>query len=136
MVEITEDPIVAESLVRQVKAHRHGAIVTFTGVVREESEGRRVLHLEYEAYKEMATQKLEEIVAEAQSRWLGIDMALAHRVGRLSVGETSLIIAVAAPHRAEAFAACQYAVDRLKEVVPIWKKEVWEGGEGWIGYHP
>ncbi|HID87231.1 MAG TPA: molybdenum cofactor biosynthesis protein MoaE [Anaerolineae bacterium] len=109
-----------------------GAIATFLGTVRDHSRGRRVLYLEYDAYPEMAERTLRQIGEEIRERW-GLDrVAIVHRIGRLEIGEASVAIAVAAPHRAEAFEACRYAVDRLKEIVPIWKKEVWEGGEYWV----
>lgn len=107
-------------------------MVSFVGLVREQSKGKSVRYLEYDAYKEMAEKKLREIAGEIQSKWGLSDVAMCHRVGRLEVGETVLVIAIAAPHRKEAFEACQYAVDRLKQIVPIWKKEVYEDGEVWV----
>lgn len=133
MYLVTKEEISPQPLMERVKSDSCGAVVTFLGTVRDFSEGRRVLHLEYEAYKEMAEGKMQQIGAEIQQRWGLERVAMVHRVGKLEIGEMSLIVAVAAPHRREAFQACQYAVDRLKEIVPIWKKEVWEGGEAWVG---
>ena len=108
---------------------RNGAVVTFLGTTRSSTDDRKVLHLEYEAYEPMARKKLAEIADKMRERW-EVDVAIAHRLGRLEIGETSLVVAVASPHRSEAFAACQYSVDRIKQTVPIWKKEFFEGGEG------
>src|SRR5207244_8415784 len=107
------------------------AIATFTGTVRDNSRARRVLYLEYEAYRPMAERKLGELAAEVARRW-ECRIALRHRLGRLEIGEASVMVAVSSPHRATAFEACRYAIDTLKVTVPIWKKEVWEGGEVWI----
>jgi len=108
--------------------------VTFQGTVRDNSRGKRVLYLEYEAYPEMAVKVMRQIADEIKARW-GLDgVAIVHRVGRLEIGEASICIAVAAPHRAQAFEACRYAIDRVKEILPVWKKEVWEGGEYWVGW--
>ncbi len=123
------DPLRAAALVRRDEA---GAVVLFLGVVRDRNLGRRVLYLEYDAYPEMAERVMRQLAEEAMRRWPVSDVAVLHRTGRLEVGETSLVVAVSSPHRAEAFAAAHWLVDRLKERVPIWKKEVFEGGEEWI----
>ncbi len=136
LVEITPDPLSPERLVEHVRRDDSGAVALFLGVVRDNSGGRRVLHLEYDAYPEMAEKKLREVADEAQARWPITDVAIAHRSGRLEIGETSLVVAVSSPHRHEAFAACRHIVNRIKKVVPIWKKEVWEGGETWIEGEP
>jgi molybdopterin synthase catalytic subunit len=136
MFEITAEPLRQEPLVEAVSAPGVGGIVTFTGNVRLHSRGKRVSYLEYEAYPEMATKYLRQIAGEINERWGIEQVAIAHRVGHLEVGETSVIIAIGAAHRREAFEACHYAIDRLKEIVPIWKKEVWEDGEVWIGLEP
>jgi molybdopterin synthase catalytic subunit len=131
--EITDEVLTVEDLVREVRVDSAGAVVTFVGVVRDNFKGKRVRYLEYEAYKEMAEKKLAEIGAEVQAKW-GLDqIAVRHRVGRLEVGEIAVVIAIASPHRQEGFEACQYTIDRLKQIVPIWKKEVWEDGEIWVG---
>ena len=129
---ITEDPIAPDELYKHVLADRDGAVVTFCGVVRDHSGEKQTDHLVYEAYKEMAERKMAEIGEEARSRWPIDDIAVVHRVGRLAIGEISVLIAVASPHRAEAFEACHWAIDRLKDTVPIWKKEVDEDGHHWV----
>ena len=111
----------------------NGAVLTFLGTTRSFTRGRRVLHLEYEAYRPMADNKLAEIADEIRERWDVEDVAIAHRLGRLEIGDISLVVAVASPHRERAFEACQYSVDRIKQIVPIWKKEYFEGGEVWVG---
>ena len=134
-VEITENAITPEqvaTMVAQVRRDSHGAVVTFYGVVRDHSEGRKVLSMEYEAFKEMAGRKLRELIDEIKARWGIEDVAIVHRVGKIEVGETAVVIVVGASHRKPAFEACEYAIDRLKQTVPIWKKEVLEGGERWV----
>jgi MoaE-MoaD fusion protein len=132
-LEIVRDPIDPEAVTAKVADPSVGGIVVFTGVVRESStSGRAVTHLEYEAYPEMAVEQMETIVREIRERWGDMRVAITHRVGRMAVGEAAVVIAVAAPHRAEAFAACQYAIDRLKEIVPIWKKEFGPDGAEWV----
>ena len=134
MYKITTEPIDVEALYRAVLRDRDGAVVTFHGVVREYSDsGRAVRYLEYEAYPEMAEAQMRAIGAEIKRRWDIDDVAMVHRIGRLEIGEASVVIAVAAPHRGEAFDACEYAIDTLKATVPIWKKEVFADGEVWVG---
>lgn len=132
MFEIVEKPIAPDALYRQVLKDYNGAVVTFCGVVRDHSGDKRTDHLFYEAYPEMAKKKMAEIGAQVKEQWSIDDIAIWHRVGRLEIGEISVLIAVASPHRAQAFEACRYAIDRLKEIVPIWKKEVGEDGEVWV----
>ena len=132
MIEITQEPLDSEAITARVRSDTNGAVVTFLGTTRGNTGGRKVLHLEYEAYRPMADKKLAAIAEEMRRRFSVEDVAMAHRVGRLEVGETSLVVAVASPHRREAFAACQYSVDRIKQTVPIWKKEFFEGGEVWV----
>jgi molybdopterin synthase catalytic subunit len=136
LVEITTEPLTIEPFIQHVRRDDCGALALFLGVVRNHSAGRRVLHLEYDSYPEMAERKLREVAEEALARWPIADVAIAHRTGRLEIGETSLLVVVSSSHRREAFAACQHIVDRVKEVVPIWKKEVWDGGESWIEGEP
>lgn len=131
LCEITDAPLDAQRLARAVDRPESGAIVTFAGVVRNHSRGRTVLYLEYDAYLPMAERKMREIGEETARRW-ECRIALQHRVGRLEIGEASVLIAVSSAHRATAFEACRFAIDTLKESVPIWKKEVWEDGEVWI----
>jgi molybdopterin synthase catalytic subunit len=132
--KIVDGPIDVAALNAEVLTDYDGAICTFQGVARRYSRGREVVHLEYEAYPEMAERKLEEIGEELRVKFGVERVAIHHRTGVLEIGEASVAIAVASPHRKEAFAACQYAIDRLKQVVPIWKKEVWSNGEQWIGW--
>lgn len=132
--EITEEALNADDLIAEVTDRSAGAVVTFVGVVRGHSKGKPVLYLEYEAYKEMAEKKLAQIGHEVRERWDISDIAIRHRIGHLEVGEIAVVIAVASPHRREGFEACQYAINRLKQIVPIWKKEVWEDGETWVGW--
>lgn len=129
MFQIVEEEISLPSVLQAVEDESTGAVVIFLGRVRDRTAGRRVLALEYEAYREMAERKLAEIGEEVQGRWALGKVAIVHRVGRLGVGEVSVVIAVAAPHRREAFEACRHTIDRVKEVVPIWKKEIYEGGK-------
>ena len=133
MIQITRDALEPEKITAQVRCDTNGAVLTFLGTTRSATRGRRVLHLEYEAYRPMADNKLAEIAYEMRQRWHVRDIAISHRLGRLEIGDISLVVAVASPHREHAFEACQYAVDRIKQIVPIWKKEYFEGGEVWVG---
>jgi len=130
---VTEDPLSLEAVVAEVADERAGGIATFTGTVRRQSRGREVTHLEYEAYAEMAEDVMTQLAAELQERHELCAVAIHHRVGRLEIGEASVVIAVSAPHRQAALDACREAIDTLKETVPLWKKEIYEGGEEWIG---
>ncbi len=130
---VGEGPLSLDAAVAEVRSDDAGAIATFTGTVRRRSRGRDVLHLEYEAYVEMAEDVLAELAAELRERYDDTEIAIHHRVGRLAVGDASVVVAVSAPHRADALAACREAIDALKERVPVWKKEIYEGGEEWIG---
>jgi molybdopterin synthase catalytic subunit len=131
IAEITAEPITLEPLIAHVERPEAGAVVTFAGNVRNHSRGRQVEYLEYDAYVPMAERKLREIAEEAEGRW-ECRVAVRHRIGRLEIGEPSVLIAVSSAHRGVAFEACRHVIDTLKVVVPIWKKEVWEGGEVWI----
>jgi molybdopterin synthase catalytic subunit len=133
---LSASPLDPGALVARVSGPGVGGIVTFVGAVRDEARGRRIRHLEYEAYPGMAERELEKIAAEAARRWPGVRVAIAHRVGHLEVGELAVVVAAGAPHRAEAFAACRFAIDTLKETVPIWKKEFASDGEYWVDEHP
>ncbi|MBI2504705.1 MAG: molybdenum cofactor biosynthesis protein MoaE [Candidatus Latescibacteria bacterium] len=132
MFKITEARIESDELYRQVLQDQNGAVVTFCGVVRNHANNKPTRYLVYEAYPEMAEKKMAEIGAQIEAKWKIQDLGMVHRVGRLEIGEISVLIAVSSPHRAEAFEACRYAIDRLKEIVPIWKKEVGEDGEEWV----
>lgn len=132
LISITRERLDRDALVATVSHPSVGGIVVFEGVVRDNARGKQVRYLEYDVYPEMAVQQIREIVAEAEQRW-GIErVAVAHRVGRLEIGEASVIIVVASPHRGEAFDACRYIIDTLKTTVPIWKKEVAANGEEWV----
>jgi len=133
MFRITRTSIVFDRLVRAVRDPRAGAIVTFLGTTRNQNAGRRVVRLEYEAYTRMAVSEMRRLAAEARRRWPLRRVAMAHRIGTVPVGQASVAIAVSAAHRAEAFAACHWLIDRLKEIVPIWKREHFRGGQVWIG---
>jgi molybdopterin synthase catalytic subunit len=132
MYQIVHDILDVRTLARELASQSDGAIVTFSGIVRGTNQGKKVLFLEYEAYPEMAAKMMARIGKEIQDTWGLSSVRMQHRVGRLNVGETSVVIVVAAPHRDDAFAACQYAINRLKRIVPIWKKEVFEDGEVWV----
>ena len=130
---LSAEPLSLDAAVREVADERAGAIATFTGTTRIESRGRTVDHLEYEAYAGMAEREMERIAGALLARYDLCAISIHHRTGRVAIGETSVVIAVSAPHRADALAACRDAIDTLKETVPLWKKEVYEGGEEWIG---
>ena len=130
---ITEEPLSLEAAVAEVADERAGGIATFTGTVRKQSRGREVTHLDYEAYAEMAEDVMVKLAADLEGRYDLCGVAIHHRIGRVEIGEASVVIAVSAPHRQDALAACKDAIDTLKETVPLWKKEVYEGGEEWIG---
>jgi molybdopterin synthase catalytic subunit/molybdopterin converting factor small subunit len=130
---VTEEPLSLDAAVAEVANERAGAVATFTGTVRRQSRGREVTNLEYEAYAEMAEDVMAKLARELEERHELCAVAIHHRVGRLEVGEASVVIAVSAPHRQAALSACKEAIDTLKETVPLWKKEVYEGGEEWIG---
>ena len=130
--EIVQDILDARKLTQSVATEKDGALVTFAGIVRGNNRGKKVLFLEYEAYPDMAVKMMKRIGDEIQKTWGLTSVAMQHRVGRLNVGETSIVIAVSAPHRDDAFAACQYAINRFKRIVPIWKKEIFEDGELWV----
>jgi molybdopterin synthase catalytic subunit len=131
--EIVSEAILIESIAASVASPEAGAVATFCGTTRQTNRGRKVLRLEYEAYEDMAVADFQRIGREMAERWNLIEVTIVHRVGVVAVGETSIGIAVSAPHRGDAFAACRYAIDSLKHSAPIWKKEHFEGGEVWIG---
>ena len=127
------EPLSLDAAVDEVRSDEAGAIATFIGTTRLQSRGRTVLHLDYEAYEEMAEQVMAEIATELKTRYDVCEIAIHHRTGPVEIGEASVVIAVSAPHRQDALAACKDAIDTLKERVPLWKKEFYEGGEEWIG---
>jgi MoaE-MoaD fusion protein len=130
---LSDSPLSLEAVVDEVRSDEAGAIATFVGTTRVHSRGRTVTHLEYEAYAGMAEKVMAEIAGSLGSRYDLCKLAIHHRTGRVEIGETSVVIAVSAPHRQDALAACKDAIDALKEQVPLWKKEVYEGGETWVG---
>jgi molybdopterin synthase catalytic subunit len=135
MIQLTTDPIDHHALTEWVRRPDCGAVVTFLGTVRDLTDGKVTVALDYEAYPGMAERKLAEIEHDTRQRWPVGDIALVHRLGRLEVGEVSVAVAVSCPHRGQAFEACRFAIDRLKELVPIWKKENWaDGSTEWV--HP
>ena len=133
LFDVTYEPLSVDSLVRAVLSDGDGAVVTFVGTVRDHHQGRSVTALEYEAYPEMAVEEMRRIGVEMISKWGLHGLAMRHRVGKLAVGEISVVIAVSAPHRQEAFSACSEALDMLKATVPVWKKEYYEDGSVWLG---
>jgi molybdopterin synthase catalytic subunit len=133
MFEVVEHPIELSRLIAAVRRPDAGAIATFLGTTRNHNAGRRVVRLEYEAYPEMALREMQRIGEQAIDQFSATAVAIVHRVGVVAIGETSVAIAVSAAHRDAAFSACRFAIDRLKEIVPIWKKEHYHGGEVWIG---
>jgi len=132
LTAITTTPLESEALVRALDTTGIGAVTTFIGLVRDHNLGRRVLHLEYEAYEALAVRGLDVIVTEAAAQWPTARLAIHHRIGRMEIGEASVVIAAASPHRGDAFAASRYAIERIKQIVPIWKHEYFEGGDVWI----
>ncbi len=133
MIEITDRPIVPQDFISRVNKKHNGAMTVFMGTVRDFVGDTRLAYMEYDAYTEMAEKKLADIVDEAKTRWDTQDIAVAHRVGRVELTEISVIVAVGTPHRAQAFEACRFIIDRIKEAAPVWKKEVDEKGRGeWV----
>ena len=133
MFRVTTEPLDIQEIHNLVKSPTDGAVVTFDGIVRNNFDGRQVRHLEYEAYAAMAEKKMAEIAEEVRDKFSVGSVAMVHRVGRLEIGESSILIAVAAPHRQPAFEACAYAMDRVKQEVPVWKKEYFKDGEShWV----
>jgi molybdopterin synthase catalytic subunit len=132
VIKLTHEPLDRDALIAAISHSSVGGVVIFEGVVRDNARGKQVSYLEYDVYEEMAEKQIRTIVAEAIQRWGVERIAVAHRFGRLEIGEASVIIAVASPHRGEAFDACRYIIDTLKTTVPIWKKEVATNGEEWV----
>ncbi len=133
---LSEAPLDPAAVVARVSGPNAGGLVTFSGAVRDHARGQRIRRLEYEAYPGMAEREMEKVCDEAEKRWPGVRVAIAHRVGRLEIGDLAVVVAVAAPHRAEAFEAARFAIDTLKETVPIWKKEFAESGDYWVDERP
>ncbi|MFD1848497.1 molybdenum cofactor biosynthesis protein MoaE [Oceanobacillus bengalensis] len=133
LYEIVNEPIQVESLVKKVSVREAGAITTFIGTVREWTKGKRTIYLEYQAYIPMAVKMLAQIGKEIEEKWTNTKVAITHRIGRLDISDIAVVIAVSSPHRKAAYEANEYAIERIKQIVPIWKKEHWEDGETWIG---
>ena len=133
MIPIGPEPLNPQEVTALVRKNSNGAVVTFLGTTRRTSMGKNVLYLEYEGYVPMALKKLREIADEVSDKWPIQDISILHRIGRLEIEDISLVVAIASPHRKEAFQACGFVVDRIKETVPIWKKEVFEDGQVWVG---
>jgi molybdopterin synthase catalytic subunit len=129
---ITAAPLDHAALVKALDGSGIGAVATFFGLVRNHNAGRSVRYLEYEAYEPLAIKAFERIAAETATRWPSVRLALHHRIGRLGIGEASVAIAASSAHRADAFAACRYAIERVKQIAPIWKREFFDGGDVWI----
>ena len=138
LLAIGSEPLDLDRIVGAVSARAgestgsDGAVVTFLGLVRNHNLGRRVLFLEYEAYDPLALKTFERIAGEVERRWPGVGLALHHRTGRVDIGEASVAIAAASPHRADAYAACRYTIERVKQIAPVWKREFFDGGDVWI----
>lgn len=132
MIEITYDALDPEAITDRVRSDTAGAVITFLGTTRNSTADRDVLYLEYEAYEPMAEKKLTEVAQEMMEKWPLTGVAISHRLGRLEISDISLVVAVSSQHRGYAFEATQYSVDRLKQMVPIWKKEYFKGGEVWV----
>ncbi|MUK90432.1 molybdenum cofactor biosynthesis protein MoaE [Ornithinibacillus sp. L9] len=133
LFEVIDQPIEVGELVKKVERREAGAITTFIGTVREWTKGRRTMYLEYQAYIPMAVKMLAKIGEEIEEKWQDTKVAITHRVGRLDISDIAVVIAVSSPHRKAAYEANEYAIERIKQIVPIWKKEHWEDGETWIG---
>ncbi|TGE16112.1 molybdenum cofactor biosynthesis protein MoaE [Hymenobacter elongatus] len=136
-IELTDQPIDVAAVLASVQDDGAGAVNTFIGTVRNQSTGRRVVRLDYEAYDSMALKQMRRVAEQAQEKWPMLrQIAVTHRKGRLEIGDVAVVVAVSTPHRADSFAACQYIIDTIKEVVPIWKKEEYEDGSVWVAAHP
>ncbi|MFC4404840.1 molybdenum cofactor biosynthesis protein MoaE [Gracilibacillus xinjiangensis] len=133
MYEIVEEPIMTEDIIKKVQRREAGAITTFIGTVREFTKGKRTVFLQYQAYKPMAEKMLAQIGKEIEEQWQDTIVAITHRIGKLEITEAAVVIAVSSPHRKAAYEANEYAIERIKQIVPIWKKEQWEDGDEWIG---
>jgi molybdopterin synthase catalytic subunit len=136
MVAITQSELDIKLITEEVYNDQSGAVSVFVGNVRNATNGRNVLRLEFETYEKMALLEMRKIVDKAKEKWPITAASIVHRIGNLAIGDTAVIIAVATPHRADSFAACQYMIDTLKQTVPIWKKEIFEDGEIWVSAHP
>jgi molybdopterin synthase catalytic subunit len=135
-IQLFDTPLRPQAAIEAVRSPGTGATAVFIGTVRDHTRGREVLRLEFEAYAPMAISEMEKIAREVSRRWQAHSVAIHHRIGVLGIGDLAVVIAVATPHRAAAFEACAYAMDTLKQTVPIWKKEIFKDGEVWVAAHP
>ncbi|MDX2303575.1 MAG: molybdenum cofactor biosynthesis protein MoaE [Microscillaceae bacterium] len=133
--KISNQALDPQEVIRLAESDKAGAVAVFIGTVRNHSQNKHVVSLEYEAYEAMAIRKMEEISEEARQKWPIEKIAMHHRIGKLSIGEIAVVVAVSTPHRKESFEACEFLIDTLKQVVPIWKKEIYEDGEVWVAAH-
>jgi molybdopterin synthase catalytic subunit len=136
MIALTDQPINTANVIAAVQTEGAGAVNVFIGTVRNKTQTRPVVRLEFEAYETMALKKMQELADQATARWPVQKVAIVHRTGVLPIGEAAVVIAVSTPHRKASFEACEYIIDTLKEIVPIWKKEIFEDGEVWVAAHP
>ena len=136
MIEISKNPIDIQYIIRSAESAKAGAVNVFIGTVRSKTGHKKVIRLEYEAYETMAVLEIEKIIELAKDKWKLKGWAVSHRVGGLSIGDVAVVVAVSTAHRKESFEACQFIIDSLKQTVPIWKKEVFDGGEEWVSAHP
>ncbi len=136
MIEITNNPIDIQYVIKSAERAEAGAVNVFIGIVRSKTGQRRVIRLEYEAYEPMAVLEIKKIIELAKYKWKLQGWAVSHRVGTLNIGDVAVVVAVSTAHRKESFEACQFIIDSLKQTVPIWKKEVFDGGEEWVSAHP
>ncbi len=136
MIHLTDQPLDIGNIIASVQADEAGAIDVFIGTVRNNTKKKKVVRLEFEAYDSMALREMEKIAAQVKEQWPVAHVAIHHRKGVLQIGDVAVVIAVSTPHRSDAFAACRFAIDTLKETVPIWKKEIFEDGAVWVAAHP
>jgi len=136
MIEITDQPIDVQKIIAAASNKEAGAVNTFIGTVRNNTLGKKVLRLEYEAYEPMAISEIQKLIDQASEKWKLTGSAVSHRVGTLLPGDIAVIVAVATPHRKDSFSACQFIIDSLKQTVPIWKREFFEDGDEWVSAHP
>ncbi|MFN6088052.1 MAG: molybdenum cofactor biosynthesis protein MoaE [Cyclobacteriaceae bacterium] len=136
MIVITKNPIDIQYVIKSAERAEAGAVNVFIGTVRSKTGQRRVIRLEYEAYEPMAVREIKKIIELAKYKWKLQGWAVSHRVGTLNIGDVAVVVAVSTAHRKESFEACQFIIDSLKQTVPIWKKEVFDGGEEWVSAHP
>ena len=136
MIEITSNPITREKIIQAAESPKAGALNVFIGTVRSNTSNKKVIRLEYECYEAMAKSEIQKIIDQAYTRWPLLKVAISHRTGILAIGDEAIVLAVSTPHRKESFEACQFIIDALKQTVPIWKKEIYEGGEEWVSAHP